>query len=81
VKPDIMRVLLFGITREIVGSTECDIPEMQTVGDLKNWLRETYPQMSGLHSLAVAVNKEYADDDQPLPVNAEIAIIPPVSGG
>lgn len=76
-----MKILLFGITREIVGSSELEIPEMHSVSDLKTWLRATYPQMAGLYSLAVAINKEYADDSQPLPANAEIAIIPPVSGG
>lgn len=76
-----MKLLLFGITREIVGSSELEIPDMQDVRALKNWLRETYPQMASLSSLAVAVNKEYADDNQTLFANAEIAIIPPVSGG
>ncbi len=76
-----MKLLLFGITREIVGSSELEIPDMRDVGILKDWLRKTYPKMSGLQSLAVAVNKEYAEDHQALTANAEVAIIPPVSGG
>lgn len=76
-----MKLLLFGITREIVGASQLESPEFENVGSLKSWLRETYPQMAGLHSIAVAINKEYADDDASIPSTAEIAIIPPVSGG
>lgn len=76
-----MKAILFGITREIAGTSELEIPALPTVGDLKSWLRETYPQMNGLKSLAIAVNQEYAGDEQALTETAEIAIIPPVSGG
>ncbi|WP_205500817.1 molybdopterin converting factor subunit 1 [Rufibacter psychrotolerans] len=79
-----MEILLFGITREIVGSGTLKIkPEetIQTVGQLKAWLAGQYPAMGKLSSLAVAVDSEYADDDQPLQSGQEVALIPPVSGG
>jgi molybdopterin synthase sulfur carrier subunit len=79
-----MEILLFGITREIVGAGHLLIPagaSVSTVADLRSWLCEAYPQFGGLSSLAIAVNKEYADDDLSLKGSDEIALIPPVSGG
>ncbi|MFB9862184.1 MoaD/ThiS family protein [Rufibacter immobilis] len=80
-----MEILLFGITREIVGHSALRVPPgeeaLHTVGDLKNWLASRYPELKKLSSLAVAVDSEYALDDQPLSPQNEIALIPPVSGG
>ncbi|MFC6998866.1 molybdopterin converting factor subunit 1 [Rufibacter roseus] len=79
-----MEILLFGITREIVGQNQLTVPTQdrpETVGKLKEWLAQQYPALQKLSSLAVAVDSEYADDAQPLPSGAEVALIPPVSGG
>ncbi|WP_209328790.1 molybdopterin converting factor subunit 1 [Lunatimonas salinarum] len=79
-----MRVKLFGIAREIVGSAELSLPEeieVKDVKEFKEWLFKNYPKFSHLKSLAVAVNQEYAEDHELLDQNAEIALIPPVSGG
>jgi molybdopterin synthase sulfur carrier subunit len=79
-----MDVMLFGITREIVGADILSIPPeagVQDVAALRAWLAAHYPQFSGLSSLAIAVNSEYADDAQSLGAATEIALIPPVSGG
>jgi molybdopterin synthase sulfur carrier subunit len=79
-----MDILLFGITREIVGADYLSVPRdaaVDNVADLRSWLCEAYPRFKGLSSLAIAVNKEYAADDQALKGGEEIALIPPVSGG
>ena len=79
-----MEILLFGITREIVGDSVLKIPEhanLRDVNDLRAWLDERYPQFKGLSSLAIAINQEYAQNNDLLPPGAEIALIPPVSGG
>lgn len=79
-----MNVLFFGITREIVGTSELlisDLVNKPTVNDLKEYLMARYSEFSKLTSFAVAVNNEYAKDNVPLGQNDEIAIIPPVSGG
>ena len=79
-----MKVLLFGITREITGQSRLDVPAhagITTVKGLKNWLGQQYPAMQSLTSLAVAVDSEYAQDEDLLSPNQEIALIPPVSGG
>lgn len=81
-----MEVLLFGVTRDIVGRKSlrmedfCE-PVPDTVGALKRCLMEQYPKLQGLTSLAVAVNKSYAQEEAPLENGDEIALIPPVSGG
>jgi len=80
----LMEVILFGISREIVGKKKLVIEsseKIQTVGELKQWMRKKYPPLQRLTSLAVAVDSEYADDRQPIADDNEVALIPPVSGG
>jgi molybdopterin synthase sulfur carrier subunit len=81
-----MTILLFGITKDIVGSSTLSMPavksvKMKTVGELKSYLAGAYPELSRLSSLAVAVNNNYATDDVVINSFDEIALIPPVSGG
>ncbi|MDL5048007.1 MoaD/ThiS family protein [Oscillatoria amoena NRMC-F 0135] len=73
----------FGISRDIIGTRELimEFPEGHTVGDLKAGLMDSYPRLQNLNSLFVALNSEYAEDNQALREGDEIALIPPVSGG
>ncbi len=75
-------IKLFGITREIVGQPILELAEpIDTVGQLKDFMMITYPKIKALNSLLIAVNSEYAQDEQLLTSTDEIALIPPVSGG
>ncbi|MVM37916.1 molybdopterin converting factor subunit 1 [Spirosoma sp. HMF3257] len=76
-------VLLFGITRDLTGQSAISIslPEHAKVGDMLSQLHQQFPALAGIRSLLVAVNGEYAESDQLLNQNDEIALIPPVSGG
>ena len=79
-----MTVLLFGVTRDIVGKGSMSIPDsdgIETVGDLKKLLMDQYPSLRELSSIALAVNQSYARDNDPVNESDEIALIPPVSGG
>lgn len=78
-----LKVALYGITREIVGTSAIELPAPAptTVGELLVEMRRQYPALGELRSCAVAVNNEYADNDQPLHTTDEIALIPPVAGG
>jgi molybdopterin synthase sulfur carrier subunit len=78
-----IKVLCFGITKELLGGFEIEInlAEGATVLDLKNHLNQTNPQLSKLNSLRIALNEEYAEEHQVLKENDEIVLIPPVSGG
>ena len=78
-----LKIALFGITREIVGTSviELPAPAPATVGALLDELRKQYPALGELRSCAVAVNNEYASNDQALHTVDAIALIPPVAGG
>ena len=78
-----LEILLFGIGREIVGSSKLqfDLDEPLDVKSFKNVLEAKYPKMTHLSYYKVAVNQEFAKDDQLLKEGDEVALIPPVSGG
>lgn len=78
-----LTILLFGITRDIIGGNSFTIAleNASRVSDLKKKLYDNYPEMKKLRSLMIAVNSEYAADDLELHEKDEIALIPPVSGG
>lgn len=71
----------FGQVKEVVGMGEFRVEEeMQNVKSLRVYLSEKYPTISW-SAVAIAVNKQYAQDQEPLYQGDEIALIPPVSGG
>ncbi len=77
-------VRLFARARDLAGtdSVRLDLPAGATAADVRRALAKAYPALAGLleHS-ALAVNDEFADDRAPLPPGAEVALLPPVSGG
>ena len=81
----IMKVLFFGIARDIANTGSMAIEKSQTsastVGELRSYLQTKFPELKKLSSLAIAVNENYAEDNFTLSPNDEIALIPPVSGG
>lgn len=77
-------VRLFALARQRVGLPELtvELTEPATVGDLKRSIAARHPEVGPLlPSLMFAVAAEYADDATPIPPGAEVAAIPPVSGG
>ena len=79
-----MKVRLFARARDLAraDSIAVDVPAGATVGELRRRIGEAYPALAKLLGRsALAVNDEFADDALPLPVNAEVALLPPVSGG
>ena len=78
-----VNVLSFGIAKDITGtsSTVLAVEEGMTVAQLRNLLENKYPQLKQLSTYMIALNNEYATDDQVVGANDELAIIPPVSGG
>lgn len=81
----IVRVLSFATALDAVGSaeTEQELPDGSTVGDLIGRLTALYPALEPLWPrLAVAVDGEVAADrTASLHDGAEVALLPPVSGG
>ena len=79
-----VKVLFFANLREKTGVRETMI-EFQngaTISDIKALLLEMYPSLrTSIDSVIVAMNHEYAFDEDMVVKGAEIAIFPPVSGG
>lgn len=78
-----IRLKAFGIARDIIQSPrlEIDVNEVHTTGELKEYLKNAYPDFNDLLTFSLAVKDEYQEDDYLLNDNDEVIIIPPVSGG
>jgi molybdopterin converting factor subunit 1 len=79
-----VKVLFFATLKEKAGtsSASVDLPQGATVSTLKQTLLDLFPNLPKHSStMLVAVNKEYAFDQDVIPAGAEIALFPPVSGG
>jgi molybdopterin converting factor subunit 1 len=77
-------VRLFALYRERAGSSvvTVDLPEGSNVGELTDAVRSMHPRLAPPEvRIVVAVNAEYAEDDQGLNPGDEVCLIPPVSGG
>lgn len=78
-----IKILPFGITKDIMGGKmiHLELNNTPTVGNLRLNLLQSYPALINLNSLAIAVNGEYATDEQSIEAGDEVVLIPPVSGG
>ncbi|MCL1667127.1 MoaD/ThiS family protein [Elizabethkingia ursingii] len=77
------KILAFGIAKDILGGAEKEIELTNeiTVKDLKVQLENEFTELKRLRSYFIAVDDEYAEDNQVIKSTNEVAIIPPVSGG
>jgi sulfur-carrier protein len=79
-----LNVRLFARARDLAGADHVavELPAGATTGDLRRRLVALYPRMTDLIAkCAVAVDAEFASDDRTLSEGADIALLPPVSGG
>ena len=79
-----MNVLLFARAKDLIGADriEVTLSAPATVGKLRQHLVKCYPNLAGLvEKSAFAVNDEFADDTTRIAADAEVALLPPVSGG
>lgn len=76
-------ILAFGAAKDIFGGhkVEIDLPERARVTDLKALLGARYPLLAQLAVYRIAINDEYAADEDEITEGDEVAVIPPVSGG
>ena len=80
----IVNVLFFAAAREIAGASriEVNVDSSATIGDLKSVLLGRIPELENLLQKSnFSLNEEYVTDATPLVDGAEVAVIPPVSGG
>lgn len=77
-----VRVRYFAGAAEAAGVSEAsfELPAGATAGTLRAALLARHPRLDGL-PFALAVDRAYAQDATPLRDGAEVAVIPPVSGG
>lgn len=80
-----IRVLLFGRLCDIAGWRETEIaPAPERLSDLKRRLAETWPDLAlalGGPGVKVAIDRAVVHGDLPLSPGAEVAFMPPMSGG
>ena len=80
----IVHVRLFARARDLAGTDilRVEMPDGGTISDLRRRLAAEYPRLTSLlERSALAVENEFADDSLMLSDNAEVALLPPVSGG
>jgi molybdenum cofactor cytidylyltransferase len=77
-------VRMFARARDLAGgdAVNVDLPDGATVAALRRQLAQGVPALAGLLARSVfAVGGEFAEDGHVIPAGAEVALIPPVSGG
>lgn len=80
----IVRVKLFAVARQLAGreQVEVSLPAGSTIAQLRAALLEQHPALAPLARAAMfAIGTEYADDAAKVAEGADLACIPPVSGG
>jgi molybdopterin converting factor subunit 1 len=79
-----VRVLFFGVLKELLGS-EGDAIELPEGAAAAQVIEHYRTRLNGnarlLSSVAIAVNREYAAGNRVLSEGDEVALLPPVSGG
>ena len=78
-----IELLFFGITTDFVGnnSIKYQLSDNATVKDLKDGLMADFDGLAKIDEYAIAVNENYANEEDKLSEGDQVAIIPPVSGG
>ncbi|MDO9438836.1 MoaD/ThiS family protein [Hydrogenophaga sp.] len=79
-----VRLLAFGGTKTIVGTTEVHFPIASScsASEFLDDVCRRYPQLAPQRqALRLAVNGEYVDSDHRVASGDEVALIPPVAGG
>jgi molybdopterin converting factor small subunit len=78
-----LTILLFAGVAELAGQRELSLAwPGGTVADLRSLLRQQLPAAEALLArCAIAVGERYCLDDEQVPPEADVAVIPPVSGG
>jgi len=79
-----VNLLFFATLKDLAGTrrSEMELEPGMKVADLKAHLPERFPRLQpALSSVLISINREFAFDQDEIPVGAEIALFPPVSGG
>lgn len=80
----IVEIKMFAVGRQLAGQDVCrvEVGEGATIADVREALLESVPELKPMAAqLRLAMDAQYATDATPIESGAEIALIPPVSGG
>jgi molybdopterin converting factor subunit 1 len=80
----LVSVRLFARARDLAGAdiVRVELSDGATIADLRRRLAADHPALAGLlQRSALAVDSDFAEDSHVLSANAEVALLPPVSGG
>lgn len=73
-------IRLFGILAERLQAVTLDFPYHSDTATLRQALETAYPVLR-IHTYQIAVNHTLASLGSPVPIDAEVALLPPFSGG
>ena len=74
------RLLAFGMLSNLPGLPAGDIPHFPDTDQLRAWLQERCPELKNL-VFALALNRVSVQQNTVIPAGAELALLPPFSGG
>lgn len=75
-----IKIVTFGKIADVLSCSEWELSDVETVGELRQRLEKDFPALGGLR-YRIAVDKKMANDDERLREMAEVALLPPFSGG
>lgn len=79
-----LEVLLFARARDLAGagSLRVEVPDDATISQVRESLAAKCPRLGDLlPRCTLAVDGEFASDHDTIAAGAEVAVLPPVSGG
>jgi molybdopterin synthase sulfur carrier subunit len=75
-----MNIKVFGQLTDVFGGDNIQVKNANDVSELKTELIHSFPELSG-KTFVIAVNKKVIHENIALTGDAEIALLPPFSGG
>ena len=78
--PNIIHIKAFGMVAERIGTTDLEMAYCPDSEGLLDLLRTNFPELTTT-KFSLAINKKLISGNQEIPENAEIALLPPFSGG
>lgn len=78
--PNSIHIKAFGMVAEKIGTAELTMDHFQDSDALLDALNHKFPELKSI-KFSFAINKKMISVKQEIPENAEIALLPPFSGG
>ncbi|MGY6522704.1 MAG: MoaD/ThiS family protein [Mongoliitalea sp.] len=75
-----MEIIAFGKIAEIIGKPQLEVDEFPTTEILLGFLHQQYPALKN-QKFSIAINKKLINGNVLIDKGAEIALLPPFSGG